>query len=78
MAAKQVLHYLFMFSIHASAMNSPLTINILLINPWHAVNHKMENAGSCYNIIMLNLSWVTQLTFLHEQNGISELHCTTL
>lgn len=39
MAAKQVLHYLFTFSIHASAMNSPLTINILLINPWHAVNH---------------------------------------
>lgn len=38
----------------------------------------MENAGSCYNIIMLNLSWVTQLTFLHEQNGISELHCTTV
>lgn len=38
----------------------------------------MENAGSRYNIIMLNLLWVTQVTFLHKQNGISELHCTTV
>lgn len=38
----------------------------------------MENAGSRYNIIVLNLFWVTLVTFLHEQIGISELHCTTV
>lgn len=36
----------------------------------------MENAGSCYNITMLSLSWVTQITILHENaECISELQC---
>lgn len=37
----------------------------------------MGNAGSHYNI-MLNLLGVTQVTVLHEQHGISELHRTTV
>lgn len=29
----------------------------------------MENSGSCYKIITLNLLWVPEVTFLQEQNG---------
>lgn len=32
----------------------------------------MENSGSLYKIITLNLLWVTEVTFLQEQNASSE------